>query len=283
MQTGTAADDAALNDVFSSERDRGGNSAPPVETQEPAPQEAAPQLADQQVDTDDSDETPVQGRDDKGRFVPVSELVAERKKLRAKIDEEARLRIEAETRAKVYEEQFKSFGQRQQPVQQQPAPQPEPQPDPLMEPEQFARWQSDQFQKQILNDRLNFSEEMARDKFGDQVVDAAVEAARRAGVVSRFLTTRNPYRELVTWHKNMLALEKIGPDPDVYEKTVEERVKARLLEDLKAGKLTATGQPAPAQRFPGSLADATSAGAQGAHLSDEAMMGGIFNSERQRK
>ena len=102
-----------MNDVFKSGRESGGDSAPPEPKEEPVAEAKAeePKAEEQQAES----EAQPQGRDSKtGRFVPVSELVEERKKYRSQAEEEMRLRIQAEERAKFYESQFQQM-QRQPP------------------------------------------------------------------------------------------------------------------------------------------------------------------------
>lgn len=290
MTTGTAgASDGAdvLDDVFNkSGRDSGADSAAP-EGQEPAPEVEAKPEAEQpkaeQNEADQVDDSQPQGRDSKtGRFVPVSELIEERKKLRAKNEEEFRLRVQAEERAKFYESQIQSFQRvAQQPPQQQIA-QPEL-PDPFTDPQGYANAIRAQAEQVSLNEKCNFSEAMAREKHGDDLVNQALQAAQQAGVAERFVRAANPYGDMVRWFRQAQALHRIGPDPDAYEKSVEERVTAKLLADLKAGKIsvngTATQQP---QRFPGTLADAVPQG-HAAPVDPGAMLDSIFSREGRAK
>lgn len=207
------------------------------------------------------------------RHVPLSELMAERKK-RQEIE---RLHIEAEARAKAYEQ----MQQRQpQPQYQQPQyQQPQEPPDFNLDPEGALSFHLQRQQQVFINQMLNQSEIMARDKFGDEIVDAALKAAQSAGVTGSFMNQPHPWGELVKWHKRQQTLQVVGDDPDAYRKKIEEEVRQKVLAELKAGG--ANGQAAP--RFPGSLATATGQGEQGAHLTEEAAMGSIFASSRNRK
>lgn len=270
-------DDADLmSDVFASDRDRTGNTAPVTDQDAPeveAKEEPAEQPVEPEAKADDAEIDPKSpGRDPAtGKFVPVTELVSERKKLKEARDTEARLRQEAEARATAYERQLQQMLQRMQPAAQQQAPQP---PDAFSDPEGALRYQQQQFQSALLNDRLNLSEEMARDKYGDEAVEAALEAAMQAGLQRDFINKRHPYKEMVTWHRKTRAMQEIGNDPEAYRKKVREEV----LAELKQGGTKPQMQPP--QRLPGTLADATQAGSQGAMLSEDAMMAGLFASNR---
>lgn len=284
------ADDDDYGDVFSSEReDRGGKD--PASSPEPAadtgptrdergrfaaksqdePAESQPQ-PEQQAQQQVSPEQQPPVDPNANRHVPLSELKAERKRRQ----ELERLHMESEARAKAYEQMFQ-----QQPQRQQPQPQPQEQaPDPFTDPEGFYRYQARETQRQILNNTLNLSESFARRHFGSQIVDEAVQAAQQAGVSSQFLTAPDPYAALVEWHKREKALAKFGTDPEAYEKQLEEQIRQKVLAELKAGG--AAGQQ-PQQRFPGTLATATATGTQGAVLSDEAVMGDVFGSDRRSR
>ena len=243
------------------ERDEKGRFAP---KSEPEPQaQAQPEPA--------PIETPAQPDPNASRQVPLSELMAERKK-RQEIE---RLHIEAEARAKAIEQML----QRQPQPQYQPPPQAQQPPDFNLDPEGALSFHLQQQHLVFMNQMLNQSEIMARDKFGDELVDTALKAAQAAGVTNTFMDKPHPWGELVKWHKRQQTLQVVGDDPDAYRKRIEEEVRQKVLAELKAGG--ANGQPAP--KFPGSLATATGQGEQGAHLTEEAAMGSIFASGRNRK
>jgi hypothetical protein len=275
MTTDKSADDAVLDDVFSSERDRGGKSAPPeaASTERPAepqgqqPQEPAPTQEPQAQDPET------------GRMVPLAELLAERKKGKEKVSEAERRAIEAEARARVFEQQLQAPRQQPQPQRQQVRI-----PDPVAEPEEYARFVHQSTQHAVFEERLHASEERARDKHGDDLVNEAFQAANAAGLIgpqSPFFQYRHPWGEMVEWHKKQKVLAEVGTDPQAFRQKVEQEARAKVLAELKAGNgPTAQGQP---QRFPGTLAEATASGKQGAHLTDEAAMGSVFSTNRDRR
>lgn len=224
---------------------------------EPAPVEQQPQAPDPNAN----------------RQVPLSELMAERKK-RQEIE---RLHIEAEARAKAYEQMHQRQPQQPQYQPQQQA-QIEP-PDFNLDPEGALSFHLQRQQQAYVNMMLNQSEVMARDKFGDELVDAALKAAQAAGATGQFMDKPHPWGELVKWHKRQQTLQVVGDDPDAYRTKIEAEVRAKVLAELKAGGAGAAAAP----KFPGSLATATGQGEQGAHLTEEAAMGSIFASGRNRK
>lgn len=211
-----------------------------------------------------------------GHMVPVAELTGTRTKLQARISELERLHLEAEARAKAYEQMQQR--QPQQP-QYQPQPQAEEPPDFFSNPEAALQFHLQKQQHAYENMMLNQSEVMARDKFGDELVDTALKAAQAAGVAASFKGQPHPWGELVKWHKRQQTLQVVGDDPDAYRTKIEAEVRAKVLAELKAGGAGAAAQP----RIPGTLATATGQGEQGAHLTDEAAMGSIFSSSRNRK
>lgn len=198
-----------------------------------------------------------------GRMIPLPELMSERQK-----------RQEAERRAAEYEGQIKAF---QTMLQNQQRPQPPPQqqvqpPDPYADPEGYAQFNQRQMHLQFRDQIANMSEAIARRTFGGEIVEKAQKWALEAGVADRFyLHARDPYGELVEAFKRNEAMQRIGPDPDAYEKQLEDRIRAKVLAELKAGN---NGQPKP--QFPGSLATATASGKQGAMLSPQAAADSVF-------
>lgn len=289
----SASEDALLDDVFASDRDRGGKSAPPGDEQIPEAKSAPEPQS--QADKPAQPETQQAEEVDEAQLHPVPRgiLKKERERFRAKIEEETRARVAAETEARLFREQMAALEQQRR---QAPPPQPQqprqqvPMPDPILEPERFAQVQQMQFAQALYIERLNASEGRARDKFGDELVDQALQAAQKAGLANNGYfeqqNARHPYGALIEWFKKEQVVQKIGADPAAYEKQIEERVRQQVLAELKAGNRP--GMPAPAAggnvtRFPGTLADATASGQQGANLTDEAVMNSVFSTNRKRK
>ena len=279
MQTDRAAEEAALSDVFGSDRESTGTAAPVADSQSPTRDDQGRFSADKAALTPPATPAippPVSAPDTShtGHQVPISELMTEREKRK----QEARLREEADANVRKYRDLAESYERRIMAAQQQrQAPQA---PDPYTEPGEALHHQAQQLRQEFhqtrLNDRANMSERDAVKAHGATLVTEARDAALRAGVAQHFFqNSPDPYDDVVAWHKEQKFRTEVGADPDAYKKRVMDEAKAKVLEELKAG--TANGQPA---RFPGSLADATSAGQQGGHLSDQTAISGVFASDR---
>jgi len=289
MTTGaqSALADDSFNDVF--DRDSGADTAAPVADagvsrddqgrfapkSEPAPDAQKTAPPEQQQATP---ETPDERNTN--RHVPLSELLAERERFK----KEKSLREELERRATEHEQRAKMLEQMfQQQVQQRPQaqvqqPEPEAIPDPYADPEGFARYQQREQFLARRHDIANMSEAIARRTYGDKIVDEAAEAAFQAGVARAFFEkAKDPFGELIDWHKKQSAFQRIGPDPDAYEKSVEAKLREKILAELKAGGT------APKPNFPGSLADATATGSGGQHLTDQAIADELFSPTRNRR
>lgn len=281
-------DQAVMDDVFSSGRDRGADSAAPeseakAEAPPPAPKEE-PKAADAEPKGDDSQK---QYRDpETGRFVPLTELKSEREKRQ----EAQRLREEAQREAAYWRGQAEAAsrnygGQQQQPRQQQQQ---------QITPEQLEelRWSDPQRYDAIMLHRAEqIAEAKAEQIYTRRIVDRSKHRAERThgaekvrealqavasvnpALCDKWVTeSDDPFEDLMNWHAKTYPAIK---DPAAYEAEIEARVLARLKGTQPAGQ-----QPA-AQRFPGTLADATGSGPQGAMAqSDESMMGEIFGSGR---
>jgi hypothetical protein len=119
----------------------------------------------------------VEAKPDPG-FVPITAMLDER---------ERRQKIEAELA------QLRAS---------QPQQQPQKIPDMFEDPDGFQTYQAQVAQTATLNAKLDISEEMARDKFGDEAVDQARDWAlqqsqTRPGFYQELMQQRNPYRYAV--------------------------------------------------------------------------------------
>lgn len=263
----TPQETAETGDAEARARDERGRFAAKAQAEPDVQADTQPAPVEQQVQAPDPNAN---------RMVPLVELTSERKKFQSRIDELTRLHLEADARAKAYEQ----VSQRQpQPQYQQPQPQAYEPPDFNLDPEGALNFHLQRQHQAYTNMMLNQSEIMARDKFGDELVDAALKSAQSANVTNTFMDKPHPWGELVKWYKRQQTLSVVGDDPEAYRTKIEAEVRAKVLAELKAGG--ASGQPAP--KFPGSLATATGQGEQGAHLTEEAAMGSIFASGRNRK
>lgn len=117
---------------------------------------------------------------------------------------------------------------------QKPQGQSEPQklPDMFEQPEQYT-----QAVMKMMADReahliAEMSERFTRSQHGDEVVNAALEAAQAAGVVDQFKGKRDPWGDLVKWHKQHQVMSEIGADPDAWRKQQLEQMREQLLAEL---------------------------------------------------
>lgn len=293
----SASMDAALNDVFSPGRGRNEDAAKPeVAEATPTPAPVTPAEVAPQPEAERED--PV----DHNKQVSVKEVFDEREKKRAyKAQYEAEQKRAAtfEAQLRTLQEQnqqlIQGFSRPQHAAQPQAQPQQRPQlPDPQQYPfehlQAVMQLQAEQIQAQRTDDKLNWSEDLARSKYGDDIVSAAQKAAMNwpPADLERLRSLRHPYDELVKWYRSQEALKTIGSDPEAYKKKIFEEAQAKILEDLKAGRLSANGlsgqQPAAApapQHFPGTLAAATQTGSNGQTTKTlEAATGDVFSPDR---
>jgi hypothetical protein len=287
-----SADD--FSDVFSrEERDSGADNAAPASdrARDEAGRFAA--KAETPVQPEVKAEQPAQqptppvsepAEQPSNRMVPLSELLSEREK--RKSTEE---RVRGET-AKQYDERIArleaSLQRFNQPQQQAPQYQQSQQsaPDPYTDPEGYAAHVQEVALAQIVDRQLNISEAKARKTYGDDVANQALQYAQQTGASKYFLAsakqgkTDDAWGDMLEWFTKQQALAKVG-DPVNFEKQIreDERKKAReeLIAEMKQGK--------PQPKFPGSLADATAAGAQGQHLTTTAVANDIFDTNRNRR
>jgi hypothetical protein len=295
---GATAEADALSDLFSTDRDRGGT---PSESERPAREyhradggrfapkpeaEAAPETPAAEVAQPEPtapEETAPQTQNGKllSQPVPLAELKKEREKRQEYQAQLETFRAEAEKRDAEYRRQLDEL-KRSLAAPKAPPP---PPPDPLTDPVGAHQHQQQQVQSYLLNERLNLSEMLTREKLGDELVDAAVQWAEQTGEVARFIGHRNPYGELVKAYKRHQAVTEIGDDPAAYRGKLEQELREKILAELKGGGAAAVkGPTAPAQtRFPTSLAAETSAGAgTGSVLTPEAAMKDVFGHSRKR-
>jgi hypothetical protein len=178
------------------------------------------------------------------RTVPLSEHIEERK-----------ARQQAQQLAAYYEGQLRALGEAQR-QQQQPQPQPI---DPVANPEQayahvlHAIAERDrQAAIQAQHHQANISEMLAVKEHGAAAVEAARQAAIEQGLGQHFLARRDPYSDLMQWHRSQQLAQEVGNDPAAYRAKIEAEVRAKVLAEMR------TGTPPP-RNLPPSLATATRA------------------------
>lgn len=138
------------------------------------------------------------------------------------------------------------------------APRPVAPPDLYAEPERFQQHIEQAVAQRVSNVEAEMSERFARSQFGSETVDAAFEAAQAQGATSQFIGKKDPWGELVKWHKAQTALAEIGNDPAAYRARVESEIRAKLLAEMTAQSVSRPQAP--------SLAGQTTLGARAAPM-----------------
>lgn len=164
---------------------------------------------------------------------------------------EARQREKAEReRADRFEQAL--LARSQPPAPAAPTPEPPKVPDFWEAPDQFVNHALTPLQQSMHAQKLDFSRMMAESKFGEDVVKAAdtalgdlakTDRATAEQVAAKMHASRHPYAELVTWHQQEKAKQRVGSDPDAFVQSEIDRIAA---DPAKRAELLArlTGVPA---------------------------------------
>lgn len=240
---------ASLDDVL--------NGKDETETQTPAQTAPEPVVTAEPVVSGDDAAPPAANVD--GKMVPVSAVIAERKEKRD-WKEEALL---TQGENKLLKQQLEALQKGPLPTPMTVASQQEEAranalPDPFLDPEGYAAAVEHRAELRALNTRWLDQEETAKDKFGEEVVEAAFAALSEAAksdpsLAHKVRGARNPWVEIVNWHKKQQAQAEIGDDPAKYREKLEKEIREKIAAE--------SGQPpapnpsaAPAPRIPQSLA-----------------------------
>lgn len=185
-------------------------------------------------DTEQSEAAPPAAVEKETHSIPLSAVLDERER-----------RQKAEARLALLERQLAA--QQQQPQL----------PDPIEDVQGYTQHVTSVFQQSLLANKLQQSEFLAREKFGDELIDEAMafidNDPEENG--SRFLNSPSPYHAMVAWYQaEKVKRERAAPD-------FEEKLRAKIRAELEAEMRSAAPQrPSPAIRP--SLATAT--GSRGA-------------------
>lgn len=179
-------------------------------------------------------------------YVPLAAVLDTRDQLKAERD-----------RTKALEDQLRQF--------QQPAPSPDD--------EGYVDLRLDQTQQAVLSAKLDMSEEMTREKFGNETVDAVRDwAVKRFAEDPSFhqqvLSQRNPYGFAVAQYQRTQALDKLGAtvDPSKIEAFLAWQA-AQTPDTQSAAAPVAAATPQEQAPIPvRSIASAPSAGGGAAHV-----------------
>lgn len=130
-------------------------------------------------------------------------------------------------------------------MKQQPKPEPQKVPDMYEDPEGFQAFMAKQLQNTRMSTLMDVSEAMAVQQHGQDVVDAAFAAVKASGQGARFLESKNPYGDMVAWHKQQQVLQEIGDDPEAYRQKIEAEIRQKIDAELAAKQAEAMAKAAP--------------------------------------
>jgi len=192
--------------------------------------------------------------------------------------------VAAETEARLLREQVEAFKKQsaQPPQQQQPQYQPPPEPlDPVRDPVGYHN----RLQSVLLNDRLNLSEMLEREKHAPEAFEAAVAefqavAAQQPELYSKLHAQRHPYGWLMKEIEKLRLTRELGDDPAAF------RAKIAAEERAKWEQEQGNGAPpvSPAAGLPPSLATTRSAAPRSANaFSGPPALDDIFRREPKRR
>jgi hypothetical protein len=119
-------------------------------------------------------------------------------------------------------------------------------PDMFEQPEQYTQAIQAMMAQRESNLIAEMSERFARSQHTDEVVDAAFESAKAAGVVDQFRGKKDPWGELVKWHKQHQVMTEIGSDPDAWRAQERDRMRQELMAEMTGQQQKqAAGRAAP--------------------------------------
>lgn len=208
--------------------------APEPQEATPAPEAEVPVVPE--AGKGEPKAAPPAAPEEKPQAIPISALLDEREKRQA-----------AERRLAELESQQRAQEQK---------------PDYFGDPEGAIAVERQQFAKALWNHKLDISEIIARQQYGDELVaqaqDAFMQAARQNPALAMDLQRQlNPYGFAVSWHMQQQALAEIGSDPAAYKA----KLRAELMAELQAQAPAAPVQAQrPATTPPRSMASAPAAG-----------------------
>ena len=230
---------------------KGGEKPEPAPVAEPpAAEPAQAEAAAPEPDAEADDDLPLDGR----ATIPVEALQAERAKRRDWRDkftqaEVAKATLAAEktawegerTRLLAQLEELKKAPAA--PTATPTAQAPPPIPNPAEDPNGYTAWQA----QAMFDQRLNLTEDLLREKEGDEAVDAAVTefkamVAKDPTIYAKFQAAKNPYRWMFQEVKRAKVAAEVGADPEAWRAAERERIRA----ELAAETATPAATPAPA-------------------------------------
>lgn len=136
-------------------------------------------------------------------------------------------------------------------------------PDPIEDPRGFYDAVQSAISYREMNNKLNTSEMLARDRHGDDLVDDFIAWAGANPDVAQWMAGQpNPYAAGIAQFKRVQLADEIGDDPEVWRQSERDRIRAEVEAEMRGQ----SGQPAATPRtpLPGPASQARSAGKQSA-------------------
>lgn len=171
--------------------------------------EAPPEEEIVEEDQPEEIETPEEEPAPEPQMVPLDALTESRAKTRELEEQLAALQKAPPQPDQGMMQQMQALQQQVQKLAQ-PQQQPQQMPDPLEDPAAYTQALQQNFQQQMNNMQLNFSERMARQQYGDEHVNQALEAAQMQGLVGTFQNTPDPWVAMAKWHNDQQQLAVIS-------------------------------------------------------------------------
>ena len=197
-------------------------------------------------DDDDGDDASPASAEEGVQAVPREALEAERRRRQDWKEKAAR----AEGELAALRRELEAARRPQQP---QPQPQPvyrAPPPDPNTDPQGYAQYAYDERVREKINDNLNVSEWMLRDKLGDDVVNGLQQEFKAMAEADQTLFQKmygqpHPYRWMQQQVERHRALREIGDDPTQFRAKIEAEMRAKW--EAEQGGETQAAAPVPSR------------------------------------
>jgi hypothetical protein len=233
---------------------------------------------------DEADAEPADRLEQDGKsYIPQQVLERERQRRQ---DWKARA-VEAETKHKELMRQLEDAQRRATAPPPQPQAPPQPPPDPATNPQGWAQHVVQQQQAALLNERLNNSEMMLREKVGDEKLNEYVAEFRNLAnadptLFGKLYSQPHPYAWLTREVDRLRLVRDVGDDPAAFRARIEAEARAKWEAEAKA----APPAPSPAAGMQPSLGTARSvagrtAGAWTGEPSLEDVLSPVQNRKRQ--
>jgi hypothetical protein len=121
----------------------------------------------------------------------------------------------------------------------QPQPHYQPPPDPAVDPRGFAQHLVQQQQQALLNERLNNSEMLLREKIGDEKLSEYVNEFRSMAeadptLFGKLYSQPHPYNWLTREVDRLRLVRDVGDDPAAFRSKIEAEARARWEAEAKA-------------------------------------------------